>query len=433
MRRNSKSFLLLVGIWGLIVAGIIVAVIPSTPPMQFPQQSPAIPAAKSPDSPIVQTETVTQGPIDPTTQISPGTGSLSGTVRDTKGDILQGAVVLVSTPAGRAYYDRSDDQGQYEIRDIPAGSYTPVSSKSGYLITSLESLFIGPGRRTTGLDFRLEEQMRVGLQQETLTTWDIRLDSEAQRPLAYLRVYTLEAIDDLFQIYFYTPEAASRSLPLIIAIWPNEVELGERLWAALASEGYLVAVFRHSYNIEPEVQRISVTLSLLHSGEFDVKMDEESIGLYGASAGSLITHRAIQELSNIKALVTSGGLADLFLYREDLLRGGYETALDHGAGYHFQILGDPSEQPEEYLKYSSAFYADSIPPTLTIHAVNDYLVPVDQAYRLSEALDSFGRINEMYIIDDASHYLLPFGVADTEWGEDDLYWTVISFYNRFLR
>jgi hypothetical protein len=59
-------------------------------------------------------------------------GSFEGTVRDTEGQPLPGATVLVATRRGVTYATSTDAQGHYRIDEVPEGKYVPIAARWGY-------------------------------------------------------------------------------------------------------------------------------------------------------------------------------------------------------------------------------------------------------------------------------------------------------------
>lgn len=59
-------------------------------------------------------------------------GAIAGTVRDTEGGPVAGALVLVASPLGHTYTGRVDPEGQFQIDGVPPGRYVPVAGKRGY-------------------------------------------------------------------------------------------------------------------------------------------------------------------------------------------------------------------------------------------------------------------------------------------------------------
>jgi len=93
------------------------------------------------------------------------TATISGTVTDTSGAVVAGAVIQVTNAGtGISQEVSSDEQGRYSAPSLPVGSYDIRASKSGFqnLIHSGITLTVGS---TTVVDFTLT----VGQSQETVT------------------------------------------------------------------------------------------------------------------------------------------------------------------------------------------------------------------------------------------------------------------------
>lgn len=79
-----------------------------------------------------------------------GVAGLSGAVFDPSGAAVPGASVQVFSSTGElAASTSTDNQGRYEIGDLPAGSYRVEFSLNGFRKTVLQSLSLGGGREQT--------------------------------------------------------------------------------------------------------------------------------------------------------------------------------------------------------------------------------------------------------------------------------------------
>jgi len=87
-------------------------------------------------------------------QIGPGTGTISGAVRDRAGKPIDGARV-VRNPGGYAYY--SDAGGSYVIRGVPAGSYSLQFFSSEVGQRSIAGVSVSSGA-TSALDAALSQK-----------------------------------------------------------------------------------------------------------------------------------------------------------------------------------------------------------------------------------------------------------------------------------
>ena len=75
-----------------------------------------------------------------------GTGSsLAGTVTDVTGGVVPGATVTVAG-GGVSQTATSNDQGQYSVSGLPAGTYTITVSKAGFKDFKVEGLAVTAGQ-----------------------------------------------------------------------------------------------------------------------------------------------------------------------------------------------------------------------------------------------------------------------------------------------
>lgn len=77
----------------------------------------------------------------------PTTGSLRGVVGDRDGKPLPGATILVAGPLGERGV-QSDDQGGFELRFLPTGSYRVKAELSGYATIEIAAVMINAGQTT---------------------------------------------------------------------------------------------------------------------------------------------------------------------------------------------------------------------------------------------------------------------------------------------
>ncbi len=79
----------------------------------------------------------------------PGTGSISGTVKDTAGNALSGATVKAG-----GVQATTGTNGTYKLENVPAGAQTVTASKTGY-ITKTQQVTVTAGQETTNVNFAL--------------------------------------------------------------------------------------------------------------------------------------------------------------------------------------------------------------------------------------------------------------------------------------
>ncbi|MBN1680699.1 MAG: prolyl oligopeptidase family serine peptidase [Anaerolineae bacterium] len=133
-------------------------------------------------------------------------------------------------------------------------------------------------------------------------------------------------------------------------------------------------------------------------------VDTWRIGMMGCSRGGLVTYMALKEDSArgthiIKAAVTVGGIADLFLWRDE--RGDVVENL-----YMPYIGVLPEQAPDLYKARSAVFWPQLInAPLLLLHGEDDGQVSVDQSRHLYDALYNSGHIVELITYPGGDHGL----------------------------
>jgi hypothetical protein len=79
-----------------------------------------------------------------------GFAGLSGAVFDPSGAVVSGVKVQVFSPTGEvAATTTTDDQGRYEVGDLPAGNYRVEFDMAGFKRTVFEGISLGGGREQT--------------------------------------------------------------------------------------------------------------------------------------------------------------------------------------------------------------------------------------------------------------------------------------------
>lgn len=123
-------------------------------------------------------------------------------------------------------------------------------------------------------------------------------------------------------------------------------------------------------------------------------VDVDRIGMVGYSRGGMMTYIALKEqtlrgANDIKAACTVGGVTDLFMCakeRPDMLSNVLIPL----------IGGSPSQVSKEYEARSSTYWADKINvPLLLQHGEADWRVSVEQARKLAQELDKYGKIYKL--------------------------------------
>ncbi len=104
------------------------------------------------------------------------TGSISGTVRDTQGDVLPDATVsLLNTQTGVVQSITTDSAGFYSFPSIPIGRYNVSFEKSGFEMYSERGVVIDVDTAR-----RLDASLKVGsvAQQVTVTSNEVQVETE---------------------------------------------------------------------------------------------------------------------------------------------------------------------------------------------------------------------------------------------------------------
>ncbi|MDY6794792.1 MAG: alpha/beta fold hydrolase [Actinomycetota bacterium] len=133
-------------------------------------------------------------------------------------------------------------------------------------------------------------------------------------------------------------------------------------------------------------------------------VEDNRIGLYGQSHGAAISLLAAGRCPDIKAVVAEAAFTDAVdLY--DNVNASDDSSIQMVRDELIPMIGGtPEEVPEEYEVRSAINYVDSIQAAvLLIHGEQDPLIPVDQAYRMYDALQASGKTVEIKIYPDEAH------------------------------
>ncbi len=104
--------------------------------------------------------------IEPAGAQSVSSGTIHGTIRDQSGGVLPGVTATLTSPAlqVRELVQVTGAEGEYRFVDVPAGTYTLKFELSGFSTLVREDL-----RLTVGFVARIDESMKVGAMEETVT------------------------------------------------------------------------------------------------------------------------------------------------------------------------------------------------------------------------------------------------------------------------
>ena len=97
---------------------------------------------------------------------SVSSGTIHGTVRDQSGGVLPGVTATLTSPAlqVRELVQVTDAEGAYRFVDLPAGTYLLKFELTGFSTMIREDL-----RLTVGFTARVDESMKVGAMEESVT------------------------------------------------------------------------------------------------------------------------------------------------------------------------------------------------------------------------------------------------------------------------
>lgn len=103
---------------------------------------PSAPSGQLPQSPQ-PVQQPTQAP--PTAPQSAAPGNISGTILDTNGDVVQGAVITITGPAIRRSV-KSGSDGQFDFAGLPPGAYAIKATGNGMSTYSGSAMTLKPGQ-----------------------------------------------------------------------------------------------------------------------------------------------------------------------------------------------------------------------------------------------------------------------------------------------
>jgi hypothetical protein len=128
-------------------------------------------------------------------QAQTSTGVLRGKVTDPSGAVVPQATVMATTADGRSVAVVSNNQGVYEFKGLPAGSYTVTTVAKGFASDQEESVNVVAGQAQQldiGLQIQVEQQ-HVEVQEETPT---VDVSPETSASTLVIKGKDLEALSD---------------------------------------------------------------------------------------------------------------------------------------------------------------------------------------------------------------------------------------------
>ena len=374
-----------------------------------------------------------------------GSGSITGRVAEQDGGPIAGAVVLVSAMDGTVYQATTNADGAYTLVGIPAGLYTPMAAKSGYadafpanrrhqfLAWRVAAVHVHDGETVKDVSFILQ---RATAQPASLPT-DLRLGPVETRqsdlPTAvesHARTVTFTRGGKLLtDLAVYEPMAGNGPLPVLLAIYPGTPASWDRVSVPLAAQGYVVlAIFpTRGLDLEADMGDTAAFVALARSGAISPRADTTRLGILGGSFTSLHVYRWLEREGGVRGAVILGGIANLFAYRLDWERGALDLPPEVGdIDSALMALGTPDHRPEQYLRYSSVFHPDRLPPLLLAHGAKDRIVPTHQTTDFAAVLATDGKSVETHYYPNMEHYFADASDADTQ----DLYNATVAFFAR---
>lgn len=342
-------------------------------------------------------------------------GALAGRITSTDGRPLPDAFALVATGRGVVFRGDADDQGFYRIEDVPVGTYVPLAAAWDYDAqhpSNSPFVRVRANRVTTGIDFHLPPEppyrpviceLTVGPSEEVTGTFPALVTATRSQITFQYAGLTLT------NTLLYEPPG-DQPLPALLLVFPTPAIGWEPISVALANEGFVVLTVgpaaERGLDLEAHAHDVIAAAALLLDGQLTPRADTSRVGGLAGSFSSVLLFRALRDLPPLQAVVTMGGVSDGFLGYQALFREELEIPPPYDT--FVASLGRPDRHPEVFLKYSPAFFAGHLPPTLIIHTPADRVIPIDQAYRFAEALAQAGTPHELVIYEDISHYLDPY-------------------------
>lgn len=343
-----------------------------------------------------------------------GSGMVTGRITAGDGQPVPEAFALVATDRGAVFRGDADREGFYQIVDAPPGIYVPLAAAWGYAAQRPAGGAPVPVRAdqvTRGVDFRLTPQAPYRPALRDLTVAPVEtVTGTFPGPVTAIRsrIAVEHAGLTLTNTLLYEPPGDQR-LPVLLLVFPSPAIGWETISVAMANEGFVVLAIgpaaERGLDIEAHMRDVVALATLLLDGRLTPRADPSRIGGLAGSFSSVLLFRALRDLPPLQGVVTMGGVSDGFLGYQALFREELEIPPPYDT--FIASLGRPDRHPEIFLRYSPAFFAEHVPPTLIIHTQADRVVPVDQAYRFAEALEQAGRPYELVIYEDISHYLDP--------------------------
>jgi dienelactone hydrolase len=364
-------------------------------------------------------------------------GSFEGTVRDTEGQPLPGATVLVATRRGVTYAASTDIQGHYRIDEVPEGTYVPIAARWGYDERTFKPVKIKSGQQRPGVDFAMlrapalpiatDDSLQIG---EPERVWA----SFPESAYATRREFSFE--NDGYVItgcLVYEPVEMQGPFPTLVMLYPGPAINWERASIPFVAQGYVVMAIgpleERGKDVEGHVGDALKAVAFLKEGRLSEQAETTRMGVLGGSFSSLILFRALRHGDDFAAAVSVGGVSDVFLVVYDT---HYQQSYQPQPPFDriLMSLGRPNRHPENYLPNSAVFYTTDLPPLCLIHGVQDTTVLADQSIRLADQLEALGKPCELHLYPGTAHYP---GVEDPTPETADMFEKILGFFDYYLK
>lgn len=229
-----------------------------------------------------------------------------------------------------------------------------------------------------------------------------------------IEIYHITYMSDGLKVKGYLAQPkASGIYPAIIYNRGGNLEFGKLSCATLtffATNGFVAIGSQYRGNDGGQGREefggedINDVMNLIPILQTLPNVDASKIGMVGFSRGGMMTYLALKEqtlrgLDDIKAACTVGGMADLFLMAENRQSMVTEVFIP-------LIGGTPSQIPQEYEARSATYWADKINvPLLIQHGEADWRVSVEEARKLAQELEKYGKNYKLITYPDDDHGL----------------------------
>ncbi|MDH4138168.1 MAG: carboxypeptidase regulatory-like domain-containing protein, partial [Anaerolineae bacterium] len=296
-------------------------------------------------------------------------GSFEGTVRDTAGQPLPGATVLVATTRGVTYTTSTDAQGHYRIDEVPEGKYVPIAARWGYDERTLKPVKIRSGQHRPGVDFTMpripplaiatDDSLQIGEPEQVWTSFP-------ESACATRREFSFENDGHIITgCMMYEPVGMQGPFPTLVMLYPGPAINWEGASIPFVAQGYVVMAIgpleERGKDVEGHVRDALKAVAFLKEGRLSEQAEPTRMGVLGGSFSSLILFRVLRHSGDLIAAVSVGGVSDVFLVlHETYYQEGYQ--LQPPFDQILMSLGRPNRHPENYLPNSAVFYAADLPP-----------------------------------------------------------------------